>query len=165
MEFIMSTRTIDCEVFIVPNSIMCIDDKFATHPFHTQKALGIDHLYGTDFSEPCVQVWMTNKGMETEEIKGSENWQDHSTPYGVFSNEIYFPNRLPVSLFEGKKEGDTIILTCNDVKENSDEEIVPSTGTVILRIKLAQQKYRYRNFGTFEKCLGDLLCIYRARVK
>ena len=54
------------------------------------------------------------------------------------------PDRLPIRLFEGKKEGDTITLTSCD--------------GVDWEIKLEQLPFRYGHRGPFERCLRALMC-------
>ena len=56
----------------------------------------------------------------------------------------FAPCHLPIRLFAGKKEGDTIVLTSCDGVE--------------WEIKLEQLPYRYGHRGPFEKCLRALMC-------
>lgn len=62
----------------------------------------------------------------------------------TFRYPRFAPCHLPIRLFEGKKEGDTITLTSCD--------------GVMWEIKLEQLPYRYGHRGPFEKCLRALMC-------
>ena len=126
-------KTWKTEVFIVPNSLRPLDapsdDSGVRMDYY-----GIPHNY----KELSVEVWVSNEE--------SENWSCHQIPAklkkGLGIKDGYFPTFLPVSHFDGKKEGDTVTYEL----PNGDK----------LELKLAQEKYRYRNRGDFATCLYAL---------
>lgn len=86
--------------------------------------------------EGKVQVWFTSDE--------SENWTDHSHPR--IPNRI--PNNLPIELFEGKVEGDTVTFDHDDLT---------------IELVLNQSDYRYRRFGQFEEVLESLIARQTSR--
>lgn len=162
----MKTIT-NASMFIVPNSLVSKANMLASHFLSNEEWFEKDLcMKGTakDLKDRwniqltpddrLVQVWI-----HCEE-------QDNLSDYG-FNDEQYeelFPKsgnaleesedswryprlapcHLPIRLFEGKKEGDTITLTSCDGVE--------------WEIKLEQLPYRYGHRGPFEKCLRSLMC-------
>lgn len=133
------------DVFIVPNPGTKFGKLFSLSKERMNywcDQLGIEHP--TD-DTTMVQVWVTGSG--------SQNWADHGTPWAKEKmefdeaetdkdkNEFYFTSWLPISLFEGKKEGDFFML------EGPEKSLV---------LELHQKGYRYEKFGPFEKVLEDV---------
>ena len=94
-------------------------------------------------NDTFVQVWIHADGSDNLTDHGLDDEMiDELWPNGEQA-ACYAPGYLPISLFEGKKEGDTVTLT--------------TTAEVKLDVKLEQLPYRYGHFGTFEEVLGRLI--------
>jgi hypothetical protein len=147
---------INCNIFIVPNSI---------HTFRNEDVN--DSLYGsrvyeqfaTSFnyekewsSEKFVQVWYVTPG------SSDSNWFDHNVD-GIEGLEHYAPitDRLPVSLFEGKKEGDVILTKVVFRKHHfwKDTE-EPKTKVLEVALRMNNLGYRYSDRGPFEEAIKGL---------
>lgn len=93
--------------------------------------------------EPMIQVWATNKDCD--------NFADHIADYQkmigadveVASGNNRFPTHLPLSLLNGLKENDTLVL---HLKRGIEIELT-----------LSQTTTRYRRFGNFEDVLESIL--------
>ena len=125
------------KLFIVPNSLWKFnsnDDFIAEIRKATLEDFGVKLSEG----DILVQVWAYNEE--------SDNWSDHGVKIGQdYKRPGGFPSNLPVSLFEGLKEGDTITLN------HEGEEII---------LTLSQRSARYSRFGGFHEVLNDLLSRY-----
>lgn len=157
--------TLDCEsieadVFIIPNSlaVMGRDNKYwnfvDTDLFYSsRKANGID----TDDTSANVQVWITN----TEH----DNMVDHVFGVTTKNGDKYVGRLygyLPVEIFDGKVEGDTIEVNLlgNFAKKIGSSYIdidISKYFYVAGKLKLNQLSYRYRRFGRFEEVLSKLI--------
>ena len=110
-----------------------------------------------DEDERLIQVWMTSEDLH------SENLCDHGfhievggRKWTAFPGAI--PTMLPAKFFQGHKEGEIIkIKFPKTVLETNadwgDEDSFEIESSLILRLELAQTRFRYRSFGTFEECL------------
>lgn len=154
-------------MFIVPNGLVSKANAIASHFLSDEewfakdlsmqgaaKDLGSRWNLKITPEDRLVQVWI--------HCKEQDNLSDHGFSYEQYeelfpksgnaleeSENIWryprlAPDRLPIRLFEGKKEGDTITLTSCDGVE--------------WEIKLEQLPYRYGHRGPFEKCLRALMC-------
>lgn len=113
-----------------------------------------------------LQVWISSKDLHTE------NLSDHGADvFDTDGREVHFwpcGNRplseLPAKLFIGKKEGDIVDVVVPDyqlqhfIPKDSDEQ--PVIADVIMHLRLAQQEYRYRRFGTFDSLFKQLTGLY-----
>jgi hypothetical protein len=144
-------NVINGDVFIIPNDLCRVSDFLPCsqeHVIENLKNFGFNEI---DESTLLVQVWAT--GPEVD------NWSCHGwLPEFLDNEEINsigelsierFPDYLPVSLFIGMKEGDNVMI--NTKPEESLKKGLKIT------LKLAQLKYRYRNWGPFEKVLQQKL--------
>ena len=94
--------------------------------------------------EELIQIWACTPGSE------NSNWAAHNDYPGCehrdcndpLQRETRFPSYFPKSLFDGKKEGDTI-----------EVEFLGNTYVLTLN----QRGYRYRSFGNFEDVLKMVL--------
>lgn len=101
-----------------------------------------------------VQVWIHCEEQDNLTDHGfNEEQYEELFPKSGYALEEYTdtwryprlaPCHLPIRLFAGKKEGDSIVLTSCDGVE--------------WEIKLEQLPYRYGHRGPFEKCLRSLMC-------
>ena len=114
----MSNKTLYADIFMYPNSLqVCEDSGFYGH--NVQNATGL---------QVCFQSWIISDDCS--------NWGSDSHPeVGRFSD------RIPVSLFMGKREGDQVELEINGYK---------------IIVTLSQLKYKYACYGKFEDSLYDL---------
>lgn len=143
------------EAFIIPNKATAAEDWLIPSQREKMMARGkeIAELSGKEFdaaTDKLVQLWFV--GM------GSENLVDHGAMVEDEAGNKYVLTarieHLPVSLFAGHKEGETIELrlpaTCRRQGESID---------VILNVnvKLNQHDYRYRRFGAFEDVLQSVV--------
>ena len=112
------TETFYADIFMYPSSLqVCEDSGFYGH--NVQNATGL---------QVCFQSWIISDDCE--------NWIND--PYSKIGR---FSDRIPVSLFMGKREGDQVELQINGHK---------------MIVTLAQSKYRYARYGKFEDSLCDL---------
>jgi hypothetical protein len=114
--------TIDGVLFIIPNNLTVRTPHDPEYCWEKTSK-----LWGNTQGQPHVQIWCADQGCE--------NWQAHKQEN---PKKKGFVKLVPVSVFEGKQEGDTVEIN----------------GLVL---KLEQTKYRYRNFGRFEEVLTGLL--------
>ena len=101
-------------------------------------------------NEDWIEVWYVTPGND------ESNWGSHHIDgYSELKGWKPRTDYLPKSLFEGKKEGDCITFDLPIVKELDDNNCDYAYAYAIIKIQLclAQTKYRYRNFGTFEEVL------------
>lgn len=100
----------------------------------------------TELTDRFVQVWILCDGSDNLSDHGFNDEQlDALWPNGLAESEREYasaPSFLPISIFEGKKEGDSITLT--------------TTAGVKWDIELCQLGYRYARFGKFEEVLAML---------
>lgn len=128
-------------VFIVPNSLRGVKNVFNPEQIEG-KVKTISEKTGKEYDPQTtvlVEVWAADDQCD--------NWSCHYKR--VDGEEIKFPTYLPVDLFEGKKEGDTVTF---------------KWGKYDIELTLNQLDYRYRSFGAFEKVLDDLIDQYKARM-
>ena len=162
----MKTIT-NCSLFIVPNSLVSKANYIGSHFMSDTEWFNKDltirlheprlKVWGIklDVSDRLVQVWihckeednLTDHGLHEEMVR--ELWPEAGKSADVDSVvdhdfAEYAPTFLPIRLFHGKKEGDTITLTTSE--------------GIDLEIKLEQLPYRYGHRGPFEKCLRTLIC-------
>ena len=136
-------------MFIIPNEI----SEFKYHHWQEDKrkrlqALGIE----PNPDELMVQIWTSdNKEYLTlpeTPIGLSDNWADHGVGLSEVDPNInpllerHWPTFWPASLFEGKKEGDEIILTAGEIE---------------FHLVLVQTQARHSDYGKFEEALQLLL--------
>jgi hypothetical protein len=149
-------KSINCDIFIIPNSVYTFRNEDAN-----------DGLFGSRVynqfvacfdctkewtKEKFVQVWYVTPG------KSDSNWFDHNVD-GIEGLEHYAPitDRLPISLFEGKKEGDVVstkvMFRKHHFWKNTDE---PGVKKLPVTLRLNNLGYRYSDRGPFEKALNEL---------
>ena len=107
------------DIFIVPNSLQICDDH-GSYGYNVQDVTGL---------QVCFEAWMTNDECE--------NWSCHY--YDKF-NKKRISDRMPVELFIGKREGDTVEVTINGIKAI---------------LTCAQKSYRYSS-DSFENLMYHL---------
>lgn len=152
-------------LFIVPNSLMSKESDLWDVPLspYSARLEKIDFKmrtkelapFGikTTLDDTFVQVWihcegsdnLTDHGFDEDQIKELFPSKDLHELIEQDRHYSYSsaPGFLPIHLFEGKKEGDSITLTTEDGVEWS--------------IKLEQLPYRYGHFGRFEDVLARLI--------
>lgn len=150
----MKTIT-NASMFIIPNSLQSPKTDMWEKPMaelsERSECLNFkmrkDELapWGIDvkLDDTFVQVWIHADGSDNLTDHGLDDEMiDELWPNGERA-ACYAPGYLPISLFEGKKEGDTVTFT--------------TTAGVKLDVKLEQLPYRYGHFGTFENVLSRLV--------
>lgn len=130
------------DVFIIPNAVEKLKN-FCEPEWIAEKC---ERMFGVkaNMEDEMIQIWIVSKG--------KVDWK----PFGGFQKELgiegfkgfgkskeerllgYLPEYVPKKIFEGKKEGDAIMLTC------------PEYGVKII-LTCNQLSYRYSRFGRFEK--------------
>jgi len=125
------------DVFIIPNCPVRESDwdgsfRLIAKEQWTRFKNRIHRVINEKEDEAYVQVWCCTPG------DNESNWSCH---HEMPDNEN-FATYLPVSLFKGKKEGDSVVVNTR-------------WGEVVLT--LSQLKYRYRRFGAFEEVMKKLL--------
>lgn len=144
-------KTVKGEVFIIPNPTDTLKN-FCSPEWIAEKCkrmLGVE----AKPEDELLQIWICSEKCD--------NW---SCTFGGFQSELgskfptlveswkkskeeqketrllgYFPEYVPKSLFEGKKEGDVVTFTC------------PEYDNVEIALTLNQLGYRYKRFGRFEE--------------
>jgi len=146
--------TVKGHVFIVPN----IAETFKSYPEDSQDWLTqrISRMTGINpkKEDKMLQVWITSKECD--------NWNDHfggfqvnvlgqNKEYWSRINETkedrllgYFPRLYPSQIFEGKHEGDKVMLHCPEYD-------------VDIELTCNQLDYRYGKFGRFEEVFGQVV--------
>jgi len=167
------------EIFIVPNSLAKLDQFFGSIKSQYQRLCDAETAY-QEFSELhdwLVQVWTIMPVAKNE--NGSkmfpglnfdeevENFEDHEgfleLSGGWTAAISHRQSYIPVRCFDGLREGDSVALkyplkihlwneTTGEHKTFWSEDV-----SIPVVVRLTQTKYRYRQYGSFEECLGKLL--------
>ena len=153
-------KAIHCDVFVIPNSIHTFRREDATENLYGERVaaqfsmckFGAAIDSGKEFSEEkFVQVWYVTPG------KSDSNWFDHNVDLPGLEHYAPITDRLPVSLFEGYKEGDYIMVPMYFRKHHeyrgNDE---PSLRIESVMLRMNNLGYRYSSYGPFEKALNEL---------
>lgn len=139
----------NADVFIIPNGLhrVCEYLSDSVKKSKAELATRVCELNGLEEfdieHDRLIQLWFTSKELGSDNICRhgfgiiEDGKEDFMTPYDM--------EELPVKIFEGKSEGDTISIKVPD-------------GDIILdmNVTLNQQDYRYKNFGTFDQCIEKL---------
>lgn len=156
---------LNVEGFIIPNSFNKPSDFLADFVAedmrqHIRSVYADNNL--SDIDDPdtvkCAEMWFTSPQY------GFDNMYDHGFMVTTENGEdvmCYFDRMgqyIPCKILQGKNEGNAIQyivdahLTNHRVNRHESDTLVK----LILNVTLAQNKYRYRNFGPFEKCFDSL---------
>jgi hypothetical protein len=127
---VASTERKKLETFIVPNGWMYVGDLPAYAKEDTLDS--IKRTYGLELQDHDVLITLWTVDPEEE---GDSNIECHGLNH---DSSRRFSHYAPLSLFENKKEGDTVTFS-------------GAYGT--FEVKLCQLGYRYRRFGAFEEVL------------
>ena len=154
-------KAIHCDIFVIPNSIHTFREEDACDSIYGERVaaqfstckFGAAVKSETKFSEEkFVQVWYVTPG------SSDSNWFDHNVD-GIEGLEHYAPitDRLPVSLFEGYKEGDYIMVPMyfrkhHEYRGNGE----PSLRIESVMLRLSNLNYRYSDRGPFEEAIKGL---------
>ena len=137
------------DVFIIPNGLSSYesmkkynDGKDRSDVQFTCEENGVKCTDETKF----VQIWATSPECDNWNCHygAPEEFVENRELHGYFRHmrgTCWFPDILPVDIFAGKKEGDTVIVSLSGIK---------------CSLTLAQTKHRYESFGNFEVCLQNL---------
>ena len=142
-------------VFIIPNPAISYSDETRNLSFwHKMEELlqaNADHVTSVRVEDnQYVQVWYCTSGSD------NSNWVDHCIDgYPELKGWRPVSPYLPVELLKGHTEGQTITINL-PVKKTINETDVEEMSTIKVALILSQNKYRYRNFGTFENVLDRL---------
>ena len=128
------TLSAQADLFIIPNT--CRDK--------------IDE--NGNFLHHQVQVWIPV--FEGWYNKASENIIDHGLHLRDGSFVRVKGSVIDATPLIGKKEGGIVTLTLRGYIEKDDEG---EKADIKITVRLNQQSYRYRTFGTFEKVLKSLV--------
>jgi hypothetical protein len=132
-------------MFIIPNALIPLDELFPSALEDTTRRL---RNLGIAPEGPLVQVWWTSGDCDNWV---SHRWEDHPE---LFSNISAF---LPVSLFEGKVEGDKMRFTLSTAQAQVGEHYLDQPCAVEIEVELRQLGFRYQWAGKFEEALQRLL--------
>lgn len=147
-------KTVKMDVFVIPNESIKLNEndliRMNSSLIRAEKLLNVEIKKG----DRVKQFWMTDPEGEVQHF--NDEWYGFQKKLGIQKPEKYlyldinqgeeeyqigfFPEYLPVKLFDGKKEGDVVKFQC----PYYDVEI---------EMTLKQNDYRYRMFGPFEKAL------------
>ena len=136
---------VSADIFIIPNGLTRLDSEWYTekYPEYRAEYLKQQEELNLEPSTELVQVWVTNSDCENFDCKGHkgllEAWKNKKS-----LNNYRFPSNLPTNLFEGKKEGDIVVIDTPEAR---------------VELKLNQLNYRYGSHGTFEDVLARLKSI------
>ena len=145
-------------VFIVPNSVMAVNDVFESFRDSYEKVMkDVLAQKGEKLNldeDLLVQLWYTNGD--------TENLGDHGLVFKVAGDDdhgmIHIPNELgylPVKLFEGKGEGDVVDVDIPAwIYQNGEHK---KNVTLRLHLTLDQKDFRYRRYGDFASLLNRLV--------
>jgi hypothetical protein len=133
-------------MFIIPNALVKWDELLPSAREDLSRRL--QNLGIEPGSGPLVQVWWTNGDCD--------NWVSHrwDAQPELFSN---ISSHLPVSLFEGKVEGDKIRFTLSRAQAQIGEHYLDQPCEVEIEVELRQLGFRYQWAGKFEEALQRLL--------
>ena len=153
-----NNNAIVADVFIVPNPAFRpaseLKNELAIQAAGKLSSLSIHLKYGDKLNvldcleDKYVEVWIASPGND------QSNWSCHGIDQ---LDNKWFPEveRLPASLFDGKKEGDVVTFSmpiiCKNLDDDGDDIVVRKYQKVSLCLK--QKDYRYRSFGSFEEVL------------
>ena len=154
----------DADVFIVPNALGNLSNMPESDA--KRRADMLKKIYtsngGTiinaDPSKPLVDLWWSS-----EDLK-SENLCDHGA--NIPGLDIHLQptliGYLPVNLFTGMTDGDTVNITVPgyELPEVSAAQLGINSVDLHITAHLNQMNYRYRTFGKFGNCLACLLQVY-----
>lgn len=138
------------DVFIIPNGIKTLKDFWVSSIqesyaefIKTVLELNPGHHEEEISKLPLVQLWWvsTTGGAPSENIVcHGIKFPGHSK---LYSTDTIMMEHLPTYLFDGKKEGDSLMIK------------IPVGDDLILNVNatLRQRKYRYGNFGDFDELL------------
>ena len=132
-------------MFIIPNALVKWDELLPSALEDTTRRL---QNLGIAPEGPLVQVWWTSGDCDNWAL---HLWEDHPE---LFSNISAF---LPVSLFEGKVEGDKIKFTLSRAQAWVGEHFLDQPCAVEIEVELRQLGFRYQWAGKFEEALQRLL--------
>ena len=158
-------KIIEADVFVVPNPAFrpYKELDFGSAKFVNELAVQLagklsalnSHLkYGDKINvlpameDKYIEVWIATRGDD------QSNWSCHGIDQ---LDHKWFPEveRLPASLFAGKKEGDVVTFSMPIIRKDLDDDgediIIKKWQKVSLCLK--QRDYRYRGFGNFEEVL------------
>ena len=154
----IKTLTFNAEAFIIPNHAGAANDYLL---FGEERKKFLDKISQEnncgelDFdNDQCCQLWFCSDDLDTD------NLVDHGAFIKMDNDEEIWirpeVSVLPVKLFNGKKEGDTVVINIPwhpsfIYGRRSNENAEPLS--LVLHVKLNQQSYRYRGFGNFEDAL------------
>jgi hypothetical protein len=132
-------------MFIIPNALIPLDELSpSTLEDLTRRLKNL----GIAPEGPLVQVWWTSGDCDNWV---AHRWDDHPE---LFSN---ISSHLPVSLFEGKVEGDKIRFTLSRAQAQIGEHYLDQPCEVEIEVELRQLGFRYQWAGKFEEALQRLL--------
>ena len=144
-------RTFNGECFIVPNGLMDVTEKTLENRCGAYTTAELA-LFNKHKDEQFVQVWMTGEGCD--------NWYDDFHDFRV--------EHLPLSFFDGKKEGDTVEFDSETSSwggwkgKGKGGHLTPEKCHVVLTLN--QSGCRYRRFGNFETVLNRLKEVHAERL-
>lgn len=140
----------DAKVFIVPNTLISpseyVSPAYKRELIEFQKEIyELNELGEFSETDELVHLWFHNEDSENIVDHGLVVENIDGLPLTIRPTQL---GRLPIKLFEGLKEGDTLILGAPYLDITMD-----------ITLTLEQFYWRYRAFGPFEACLEKLKSI------
>lgn len=132
-------------MFIIPNALVKWDELLPSALEDLCRRL---QNLGISPGGPLVQVWWTNGDCDNWV---AHRWEDHPELFGNIGSY------LPVSLFEGKVEGDKLRFTLARAQAQIGEHYLDQPCEVEIEVELRQLGFRYQWAGKFEEALQRLL--------
>jgi len=145
---------IEAECFIIPNRAGLVDSFMEMDQKDLRNLIRLNGLDVSDESHLMVQFWLTNKaGLNSSNL--FDHWFNVNNKTCGFRDVIF--KFLPNRLFQDVKEGGKVKVRIPGWI--IDEEFGKQKRDVIFDITMtcSQNKYRYSDFGPFEKCL-EMVC-------
>lgn len=149
----------DADVFIIPNVICKVSDFIVDVDEMTVYTENVLRMNGMDPSNArdtyLVQLWFISKELESDNVARHgfhamvDGKEQRISPFNM--------EHLPVSLFEGHNEGDTINIKVPVYVDNYVGDDTRTFAEMDITVTLAQLKYRYRAMGKFDELLKELL--------
>ena len=146
------TEILNGDIFIIPNRSFIGEFVFVT----TNAKVQMETVYykNQEFNTNNVSFddtrWIECWWCDPKE--DNSNWRDHGIERLEDGNWRLSTSYVPTWLFNGHREGDIVTFKMPVHKLDRENEL-SIYSTVKISVRLAQSKYRYRQFGTFEEVL------------
>lgn len=142
----------DADIFIIPNKGCKLDDYFESFREDLKKYYeDLCEANNTMFFEndKLVQVWITSKDLETDNLFCHAAWIDN------YVIRLDHHEDVPMKLIH-IKEGESTTLVFNGCATNLNDNTDKKEVKLVLNVTANQLGYRYRNSGKFEDIMAKV---------